>query len=265
VSPHESVEQIRGVAVDHHTTVVDRFEDYYRAMERDRFSNAFTYGRFKVDVALDEEVKQLPVGASLLDIGCGTGAYLKRFASQGFTVAGIEPSSGMRAVAIRDNPGAQVLDAVATALPFPDASFDFAFAIEVYRYLHRDDVRRSFAELLRVLKPGGRFFFTMVNRWALDGFYVLQRARQAVRGNADTKHPHCEFFTPAELTAELSAAGAAEVRVFGRMLAPLRLAYKLPLVGKALASRLDVVDDVLHHSALATPFAGHLIAVGRRP
>lgn len=53
-----SVEQIRRVAVEHNSQVVDCFEDYYQAMAHDRFSNAFTYGRFEVDVALDEQVKQ---------------------------------------------------------------------------------------------------------------------------------------------------------------------------------------------------------------
>lgn len=56
-----TVEQTRNVAVDHHGQVVDRFEDYCRAMASDRFANAFTYGRFKVDVALDAELKRLPV------------------------------------------------------------------------------------------------------------------------------------------------------------------------------------------------------------
>lgn len=262
----KNAEQLRTVAVDHHSEAVGVFEAYYRDMSQSRFTNAFTYGRFKVDVALDDALRTLPQGARVLDIGCGTGAYVARLRQQGFDAAGIEPAEGMRLAAIRDNPGATIVDAVCTSLPFDDASFDFAFAIEVYRYLHRDDFRTSLKEVLRVLKPGSRFFFTMVNRYALDGFYVLQRVREIVTpGRATTKHPHCEFFTPNELSQELAAAGFVDTQVFGRMLAPLRMAYKVPFAGEALARRLDGLDDAIHTSSVATPFAGHLIAVARRP
>lgn len=263
--PASKVEEIRNVAVDHHSQAASVFENYYRDMAKSRFSNAFTYGRFKVDVALDAEIKRLPSGSSILDVGCGTGAYLARYAASGFEVAGVEPAANMRAAAIKANPGIQIEDAVATELPFADATFDFAFSIEVYRYLHLEDFRRSMAEVLRVLKPGGRFFFTMVNRYALDGFFVLQRARQVVRRTrADANNPHCEFFTPNELRAEMERAGMSEIEIYGRMLASLRLAYKVPLLGGLMASRLDSVDDLIHRSGLATPFAGHLIAVGQK-
>ena len=257
-------ETIRTVAVDHHTQVVDVFEDYYQAMARGRFENAFTYGRNKVDLALDAEIQRLPAGASILDIGCGTGEYVRRYSARGYRVAGIEPSSGMRAAAIARNPGADIRDAVATSLPFGDAQFDLAFAIEVYRYLHRDDFRTSLKEITRVLKPGGRVFFTMVNRYALDGFYVLQRAREAALGGQSTEHPHCEFFSPRELFEEMEQARFSDIQVFGRMLGPLRLAYKIPKVGKAIAEKLDGVDDFVHRFRFATPFAGHLIAAATK-
>ena len=263
---HAGPEQIRGIAVEHHTQVVDRFEKYYRTMTDDRFSNAFTYGRHKIDVALDEELKRLPAGAAVLDVGCGTGEYIKRLRAQGFEISGVEPSPAMREVAVRSSAGATIVDGLASSLPFESGTFDFAFVIEVYRYLHREDVNRSFAELLRVLKPGGRFFLTMVNRWALDGFYVLQVARELLGGgSADTKHPHCEFFTPKELERALRQGGATDVRVFGRMLAPLRFAYKVPGLGRRLGASLDALDDLVHQTSLSTPFAGHLIAVGQRP
>ena len=118
---------------------------------------------------------------------------------------------------------------------------------------------------MRVLKPGGRFFFTMVNRWALDGFWLFQRGREVLSGGPDTSHPHCEFFSPAELEEELRAVGVRDLAVFGRMLAPLRVTYKLPRWGRRLASRLEKLDDLVHQSPLATPFAGHLIVAGSKP
>ena len=72
------------------------FEESYEAMERDRFANAFTYGRYKVDVVLDRELNRLAKGSRVLDVGCGTGAYLQRFAKMGFAPAGSAPD--LRAV-----------------------------------------------------------------------------------------------------------------------------------------------------------------------
>jgi ubiquinone/menaquinone biosynthesis C-methylase UbiE len=265
MSENKSVEEIRNVAVDHHHSVVEVFEEYYRSMSRDRFSNAFAYGRHKVDVALDAELRRLKPGAPILDIGCGTGEYVKKFSAMGFKLSGMEPAVSMREAAQKNNPKLKILDGVATALPFKDESFDLVFAIEVFRYLHIEDFRQSMAEMLRVLKPGGRMFFSMVNKYALDGFYALQRVRQLVnRSTADTKHPHCEFFTPASLKAEMNRAGINEVEVFGRMLASLRFAYKVPLLGGLLAPRLDKLDDLIHRFDSATPFAGHLLAIGSK-
>ena len=47
-----------------------------------------------------------------------------------------------------------LVKADATALPFPDATFDAATSIQVYEYIA--DLSTALAELYRVLRPGGR-------------------------------------------------------------------------------------------------------------
>lgn len=264
----EHPEDVRRAAIDHHHDVVSVFDSYYAQMERDRFSNAFTYGRHKVDVVLDDELRKLAPGARVLDVGCGTGVYLKRFAAMGLEPVGVEPAPGMLETARRDNPGLEIKLGVATELPFADASFDAVTAIEVLRYLHVEDVRRSFSEMLRVLKPGGFVFVTLVNRLALDGFYVLQRLRQRYKGvEFDRKNPHCEFTTPREAEDELRRAGAVDVRTEGRLFAPMRIAYKAaPSLAPRLAATIEGFDDALHERiGFAKSFAGHLIAIGKKP
>lgn len=261
-------EDVRQVAIDHHHDVAALFEDSYVTMARDRFATAFTYGRHKVDVVLDHELERLPRGAKVLDVGCGTGAYLTRFAKLGLVPTGIEPAEGMIERAVRDNPGVRIEHGVATSLPFEDASFDAVTSIEVLRYLHEADVRASVREMLRVLKPGGFFFVTLVNRLALDGFYVLQRLRQLKKQTAfDWKNPHCEFTTPAEAERMLGELGAVDVRTIGCLFAPMRIAYKVnaPLASR-IAARVEPFEDRAHEVlSWAKPFAGHLIAIGERP
>lgn len=263
----DDLARIRDVAVRHHNGMVDEFERRYQLMAHDRFSSAFAYGRHKIDALLLAELDALPPSSDILDIGCGTGAYLSLIRSRGHRPAGVEPAPAMRDAAIHDNPDAVVHLGVASAIPFGDAAFDLAMAIEVYRYLGEEDVRAAYDEAWRVLRPGGRFFFTMVNRDSLDGFWVMQRVRERVTtGGINDDHPHCEFTTPASVTADLHAAGFEDIRCAGRLLGPIRLAYKAsPMLGRAIARRFEDADDRLSARGGMTRFGGHLICTASKP
>ena len=115
---------VRKMAVEHHHAEAKRFVDWYEEMAKSRFANAFSYGRHKIDVLLDETLKQQPAGARILDVGCGTGEYVRRANELGFTASGLEPADAMREVAINKNPDASIVSGVATELPYPDESFD---------------------------------------------------------------------------------------------------------------------------------------------
>ena len=51
--------EVRKMAVEHHHAEAKRFVGWYEEMEKSRFANAFAYGRHKVDVLLDETLKEL--------------------------------------------------------------------------------------------------------------------------------------------------------------------------------------------------------------
>lgn len=262
-----NVEKVRNVAVDHHHEMSATFEQLYRDMASSRFTNAFTYGRHKIDVALEGATAGLPRGSKLLDVGCGTGQYVAHFRDRGFEATGVEPADGMIEASRRLDASLDIRKGLATSLPFPDATFDFVMAIEVLRYLHRDDVHAALVEMLRVLRPGGVLFVTMVNRYALDGFVLFNWARQRLKGSRfDVKNPHCEFFTPNELEQTLKAAGAVDARAFGRLFAPMRIAYKIYAPAAASLARLvEPIEDALGSADLLTPFSGHLIGEARKP
>ena len=262
-----SEEQIRRVAIEHHHRMAGEFETFYADLEKSRFASAFTYGRAKLDKMVDDLFASLPRGAKVLDVGCGTGEHLKRALGHGLEAFGVEPAPAMLDAARRNVPAARIEQGIATRLPFGDAEFDAVLMIEVLRYLHQADIEQALREARRVLKPGGRLLATFVNRFALDGFYLLQRARQLLKRSAyDETNPYCLFFTPGSARRELEKAGFANARSEGRLLGPIRIAYKLsPALGRVVAAATESVDDRIHKSPLATPFAGHLVLIGEAP
>jgi len=100
------------------------------------------------------EAAGLPAGARALDVGCGPGVLTRVLAERlGPTnVAAVDPSEPF-AAACRDRvPGAEVQVATAESLPFPDDSFDAAFAQLVLNFLPSPEV--GVAEMRRVTRPG---------------------------------------------------------------------------------------------------------------
>lgn len=101
---------------------------------------------------------QLGPGMTVLDVGCGTGAYLRTLVDavhpHGRAV-GLDTSHPMTIKARqRDLPFTAVLTADARRLPFPDSSVDAAWCERVLQHL--PEPRQAVAEIVRVLRPGGR-------------------------------------------------------------------------------------------------------------
>lgn len=92
---------------------------------------------------------------SLLDVGCGTGAYAGGFVELGWDYTGVDSSEDMLRRA-REK-GVAAVHADATALPFGDASFDAA--VSIFTHTDIDDFAGVVRELVRVLRPGAPFVY----------------------------------------------------------------------------------------------------------
>ncbi len=91
-------------------------------------------------------------GARVCDLAAGTGIFTRLLAPTGASLVAVEPVDGMREELERTLPGVPTLAATAEALPFTDASLD---AVTVAQAFHWFDADRAFAELARVVRPGG--------------------------------------------------------------------------------------------------------------
>jgi ubiquinone/menaquinone biosynthesis C-methylase UbiE len=112
----------------------------------------------------------------LVEIGAGTGANLAAYVPAVTRLTLLEPSAPMlqrlRARAAAVDRDVEVLAAPAEALPLPDASVDAVVSTLVLCSV--DDLDRAFAEIERVLRPGGRL--ALLEHVAGDGFTAtLQR------------------------------------------------------------------------------------------
>jgi len=140
-------------------------------------------------------------GGRVLEVGCGRGVGLPLLLSEfGATHAegvDLDPRQIARArkrlnAMFGDRLGLHI--ASVEELPFPDASFDAVFDFGI---LHHVPLWQSgVAEISRVLKPGGTFFFEEVTRAALNRWTY----------RTFLKHPAENRFSEAEFLEELTRA-----------------------------------------------------------
>jgi SAM-dependent methyltransferase len=107
-------------------------------------------------------------GRSVLDVGCGAGIDLARFAKGGADVIGVDIAPAAIELA-RANFSQQRLHgrfqvANGEQLPFPEHAFDLVFAHGVVQYTAQP--QRLVDECHRVLKPGGEAIVQVYNRWS---------------------------------------------------------------------------------------------------
>jgi SAM-dependent methyltransferase len=95
----------------------------------------------------------------VLDLGCGTGFHLPRFAATAARVYGVEPHPGLLRLAARrtrDLSNVTLLGGTAQAVPLPDASADIAHAR--WAYFFGPGCEPGLRELARVVRRGGTAF-----------------------------------------------------------------------------------------------------------
>ncbi len=153
---------------------IARFWDY-QATRASSEQNYFSASRGRwIAHQTRKYVSRIP-HPSILDVGCGKGHFLEHlsnaFAGTG-TLSGCDFSAESIDAASQRLSGRRNVDTIALTdgmtLPFPDASFDVAYSIEVVEHLDEQTLRQYLAQCARVLRPGGLLVVTTPNSEDLE-------------------------------------------------------------------------------------------------
>lgn len=178
-----------------------------------------------------------PAGATLLDIGCGTGHFSRRFAAAGLRVTGLDPDAAMLDYARELGSGVNYLRGTATELPLPDGAYDYVTAVTSLCFIV--DTSHALREMWRVARRA--VLLGLLNRHSL--LYRHKHDRGSYCG--------ARWDTP------------AKVRRWARQLKPepeviMRSAIFLP-GGSVLARMVEAVFPG------TLPWGGFLAVVLRKP
>jgi SAM-dependent methyltransferase len=140
----------------------------------------------------------------VLEVGCGTGRWVREALEAGARPVGLDPSPGMLERARALVPAAALVQGRAEALPFPDRLFGAVLCIFVVHHL--DDAPRFVTEAARVLAAGGTLSVLGLaprdgqDRWYLYDYFEGVRAVDA------------RFPTTADVAGWMEEAGLSGVR-----------------------------------------------------
>ena len=195
----------------------------------------------------------------ILEVGCGIGTDLVRFARGGARVTGIDLAArsielARRNVALHGLRARGLCVADGEALPFEDGHFDVVYAHGVLQYAANP--ARLVAEAHRVLEPGGEAIFMVYNRYSwLKALSMLMRV--------DLEHEDAPFLRTSSLREYRRLLGAFEsVRIVPeRFPVPSRLhgGWKGMLYNRVFVGLFNALPRIV-----VRPLGWHLMAFCRK-
>lgn len=170
------------------------------------------------------------VGKKVLDVGCGGGILAESMAARGALVTGIDLSDKALSVARLHllESGQKVdyrkISAEELAAGMPDA-FDIVTCLEMLE--HVPDPTSTVRACARLVRPGGRVFFSTINRNPKAYLFAVVGAEYVLNLLPRGTHDYTRFIRPAELARYCRDAGLAGEEVIGMTYNPFSKTYAL--------------------------------------
>jgi ubiquinone/menaquinone biosynthesis C-methylase UbiE len=215
------------------------------------FDRRYAHNSFVgVEGALRRFVSSSGVG-SILEIGCGTGHWLRVLGGAAPVITGVDPSWAMLEHARTDS-DALLVRATAESLPFPEGSFDRAFCINALH--HFSDQEGFLRECRRVLSRDGAFLTVGLDpHTELDQWWIYDYFPGAL--TADRQR-----YAPTERIRDfLESAGfpSTSTEIVHHVPAerPFELALDQGLLDRRSTSQLMVISDREYEAGMQRLFA----------
>jgi SAM-dependent methyltransferase len=150
-----------------------------------------------------------PAGATVAEVGCGYGVMMHVLGEAGYRPRGCDPS--VRAVAVCQSRGLDVVEGKSPGIPLPMAAFDVSISRHVIEHL--PEPRVFVKEMVGLVRPGGVVVIVTEDGWTSQ--YAWHRLRSRMRGRIPPVHSssdHTFVFQARHLRALLAEAGCDAVR-----------------------------------------------------
>lgn len=184
-------------------------------------------------------------GTSLLDLGCGDGAFCAFAASRGANVHGLDVEPDAIATALEAAPDADLRLGLMENLPWDDASFDVVTSFNALQYAL--DIEAALIEATRVTRADGRIAICKWGRPEENEFFAFLTSIGAngVRGDD----------LPATDPVENAIrATRLEVLVTGYVAAPIEMADRASLSESLSRAGIDAAPTATSVTAAAAPY-----------
>jgi ubiquinone/menaquinone biosynthesis C-methylase UbiE len=150
-------------------------------------------------------------GDSVLDVGCGTGVFLRMCADRGAAVSGLDAADGLLALARSRVPEADLRVGDLQALPYPDDSFDLVTGFTSFFFAA--DTVAAMREAGRVARPGAPVVIEVWGRPEHCELDAVKHAIAAFRRDAGQEVRHAAW-RPAIVEELMPQAGLTVDRSF---------------------------------------------------
>lgn len=238
--PRESAERSRAY-----------YDDFSTGYERERHRG---YHAMLDDLEM-AIVEPLAGGRDVLEVGCGTGLILARLARSAKSARGVDLSPGMLEHARKR--GLEVSEASATALPFPDSSFDVVCSFKVLA--HVPDIEQALSEMARVCRPGGQVVAEFYNPQSLRFAAKRLAGPQPISDGRTEADVYTRWDSPSKIKRLMPASLELTDLRGVRILTPAAFVHRVPVLGPLLARA-----EALATNSPLTRFGGFLIAIARK-